>query len=272
VIPERGLQPPDPATAHVLPPLRFFIADLHLDGTATPRARNFHKFLKAISAYAKERTVELYIIGDLFEFWYEYRSALFDIYKHDLAALGHAWDAGVNIYLFFGNRDFAYGKFATARFGATVLGDGQLITLGDSRPLWMEHGDLLCTGDTRYLRFRSIIRSWPVKVLFWLMPWAIAKRTIGRIRKRTTADKQQKPKDSIAIDMEFARKRLEEKGGRILLCGHTHVPQMEDLGAGYRLIVLPPWCDTPAGMVEDGSSFKPFALSDLVEEKDDAGA
>jgi len=95
------------------------------------------------------------------------------------------------------------------------------------------------------------------------MPWALAKRTIGRIRSSTHADKTRKPRGSIAIDLDYARKRLEEKGGRILLCGHTHTAQQEDLGAGYRLIVLPPWCETPAGMVEDGQSFKPFTLEQL---------
>jgi UDP-2,3-diacylglucosamine hydrolase len=244
-------------------PLRFFIADLHLDGTSTQRALNFREFLSRLATYAQERPVELYIIGDLFEFWYEYRSALFELYRDDLSALEAAWKAGVKIFLFFGNRDFAYGNYATARFGATVLGDGQQITLGDYRPLWMEHGDLLCRSDTRYLRFRKIIRSWPVKCAFFLMPWSFAKGLIENIRKKTNADKAAKPKGVIAIDEAYARQRLEEKKCKILLCGHTHVPQQTDLGAGYRLIVLPPWCDVPAGMVDDGRSFKAFQLDEL---------
>jgi UDP-2,3-diacylglucosamine hydrolase len=244
-------------------PLRIFIADLHLDGTATQRAKNFHTLLARLSQYAQQQPVELYIIGDLFEFWYEYRSALFELYKQDLDAMEAAWKAGVKIFLFYGNRDFAYGKYVTQRLGATVLGDGEKITLGDYRPLWMEHGDLLCRSDTRYLRFRKFIRSWPVKVVFFLMPWSFARNMIENIRKKTNADKASKPKGVIAIDEPFARQRLEEKGCKILLCGHTHVAQRSDLGAGYQLMVLTPWCDEPAGMLDDGSAFKAFKLDDL---------
>ena len=245
--------PPIPLT------VRYFIADLHLDGTDTERAKSFRNFLERIGTEAAARPVELYIVGDLFEFWYEYRRQLFEIYAADLRALDAAWHAGVKIFLFYGNRDFAYGKYVNRRFGATVLGDGQGITLNDHRPVWLEHGDLLCTDDHRYLRFRGIIRSWPVRLAFRLMPWPMANRMIERIRKKTAADKQRKAANQKDINHHAARTRLETVNCKVLICGHTHQPCSEDLGAGYRLIVLPPWCDTPAGYVDDGT-LKPFKL------------
>jgi UDP-2,3-diacylglucosamine hydrolase len=240
-------------------PIRYFIVDLHLDGLDTERAIKFRAFLERLSQEAASRPVELYILGDLFEFWYEYRSALFEIYKNDLDALERAFKSGVKIFLFAGNRDFAYGSYVRKRFGGTALGDGQKVTLNDSRNIWLEHGDLLCTADRRYLRFRSIIRSLPVRVIFFLIPWSFARRTIDKIRRRTTADKISKPAAMVDVDLSAARARLEQKSCKVLLCGHTHRPKSEDLGAGYRLIVLPAWCETPAGMVDDGT-LKPFTL------------
>jgi len=242
-----------------LAPHRYFIADLHLDGLNTPRSKHFHTLLDQLAQLAAARPVELYIIGDLFEFWYEYRGALFDIYRADLAALDSAFKAGVKIFLFHGNRDFTYGRYVQRRFGATILGDGEQIMLNDSRPVWLEHGDLLCTADTRYLRFRSFIRSFPVKIVFFLMPWSVARKSIDRIRASTRTDKESKPANVVEIDLDAARRRLESKSCRVLLCGHTHKALSEDLGAGYRLIVLPPWCEQPAGFVDDGA-LKPFAL------------
>jgi UDP-2,3-diacylglucosamine hydrolase len=232
-------------------PIRYFIADLHLDGEDTQRAISFRNFLDRLSTEAGQRSVELYILGDLFEFWYEYRKQLFEIYAADLRALDAAAQAGVKIFLFFGNRDFAYGKYVTKRFGATVLGDGQAITLNDHRPAWLEHGDLLCTADRRYLRFRRVVRSWPVRLLFRGMPWSMARRTIERMRKKTAADKARKSTKEVEIDFHAARRRLEHVHCKLLLCGHTHRPVSEDLGAGYRLIVLPPWCESPGGYVDD---------------------
>ena len=149
---------PLPAATHQ--PLRYFISDLHLDGRDTPRAQAFHVFLSKLAEAAQAGPVELYIVGDLFEFWYEYRAQLFALYERDLEALEAAWKAGVKIFLFYGNRDFAYGKYVLKRFGATVLGDGEALQLNDSRRAWLEHGDLLCTHDKRYLRFRKIIGIW----------------------------------------------------------------------------------------------------------------
>jgi UDP-2,3-diacylglucosamine hydrolase len=237
---------------------RYFIADLHLNGLDTDHALKFREFLKKISAEAATRPTELYILGDLFEFWYEYHVQLFAIYHKDLEALEAAWHAGVNIYLFYGNRDFAYGKYVRSRFGATILGDGEKIMLSDTRPAWLEHGDLLCTSDRSYLRFRAVIRSFPVRVLFWLMPWSLSLRMIEKIRNRTNADKKTKSQKTLEIDIAAARRRLEGKDCRVLLCGHTHQPKAEDLGAGYRLIVLPAWCQQAGGFVDDGLVLRPF--------------
>ncbi|HLX64717.1 MAG TPA: UDP-2,3-diacylglucosamine diphosphatase [Planctomycetota bacterium] len=241
-------------------PLRYFIADLHLDGEDTPRAQAFHQFLKKIAETTAHGPVELFIVGDLFQFWYEYKPQLFEIYARDLEALETAWKAGVKIYLFFGNRDFIYGAYVHKRFGATVLGDGQDIHMSDHRRAWVEHGDLLCTQDKRYLKFRKRIRSRPVRWLFKLMPWSMAKKMIERIRTTTLADKNKKKPEEFGIDLAAARARLEEHKCQLLICGHTHTHQTEDLGAGMRLVVLPPWCEHPAGYVDDGHTFKSFEV------------
>ena len=240
------------------PPRRYFISDLHLDGQDTPHALKFREFLQRLAEEAQTCPIELYILGDLFEFWYEYRRQIFRLYAADLAALEAAWQAGVRIFLFHGNRDFAYGRYVRRRFGGTVLGDGEQITLTDSRPAWLEHGDLLCTADRRYLRFRAVVRSWPVRLFFRLMPWSCARKLIERLREHTSADKAAKSEATLQIDLEAARRRLEERRCKVLICGHLHAAQASDLGAGYRLIVLPAWCETQAGMVDDARGFREF--------------
>lgn len=242
-----------------LPPngRRVFLADLHLDGADTPRARTFRALLKRLAAEAAETPTELYILGDLFEYWEEYHRQVPALYEADLAALEALHKAGVKIFLLSGNRDFAYGKYVKRRFGATLLGDGGALRFGDGRNVWLEHGDLLCTADRRYLRYRAIVRSWPVKLLFWLMPWSVAKGFIGDLRQRTAADKKRKSAKEVEIDRDAARARLEAHGCQLLLCGHTHRPLADDLGAGYRLIVLPAWCDTCAGYREKAGGLMP---------------
>jgi len=172
--------------------------------------------LQTISKATATGPVELYIVGDLFEFWYEYARNSSKSTHAILRRSKPAWTAGVKIFLFFGNRDFAYGDYVLKRFGATVLGDGQDITLGDHRRAWLEHGDLLCTADTRYLKFRKRIRS-PPRALA-LPPDAVEH---GEKNDRPHPDKNRRDKNkksaaAFGIDLEAARKRLDENRCQVL--------------------------------------------------------
>jgi UDP-2,3-diacylglucosamine hydrolase len=239
------------------PTLRFFLADVHLDGQLTPRAKVFRALLERAAEEAKRRPVETYFLGDLFEFWDEYHRQALAPYEDDLAALESAHQAGVKIALLSGNRDFLYGRYARKRFGAVLLGDGGMVQLSDTRFVWLEHGDLVCTGDRRYLRYRRWVRSCPARLVYWLLPWSLARILRRRVAAQSQADCEKKDPQEFEPDLDFARKRLESKGCQVLLMGHTHQPQAADLGAGYRLLVAPAFCETLAGYKEFGGAIAP---------------
>ena len=254
--------PPSPAPGSAAT-LRVFLADLHLDGQDTPRARAFRALLGRLSSEAARRPVELYVLGDLFEFWDEYHRAAMEGYEADLAALEAAHTSGVRINLLWGNRDFMLGPRAQRRFGARLLGDGARVRIGDSRWLWLEHGDLLCTADRRYLYFlRPLVRSWPVRLAYRLLPWRIARRVVMWLAARSRAECDVKAPETFAPDAEAARKRLESAACQVLLCGHTHRAQAADLGGGLRLLALPPWRDTQEGYREQAGALTPIRVQE----------
>ena len=256
------IPPREPLPCPAPPPLRLFLADLHLDGRDTPRARVFRNLLLRLVEYAGAAPVELYILGDLFEFWEEYHRQVAALYEADLAALESAHAAGVQIALAAGNRDFALGRYVVRRLGARLLGDGARVQISDARWLWLEHGDLLCTGDRRYLFYRKIIRSAPARLAFRLTPWRLARRFIERLAEQSREERSGKPASAFEPDLALARRRLEATACQVLLCGHTHRPQAEDLGAGYRLLVLPAWCDVQAGYKEQGGALVPVRFAE----------
>jgi UDP-2,3-diacylglucosamine hydrolase len=196
-------------------------------------------------------------LGDLFDFWEEYHPQVAAQYEYDLAALTKAHEAGVKIALLNGNRDFLYGRYARERFGAELLRDGAMVQLADARWLWLEHGDLVCTSDRRYLRYRRWVRSWPARLVYRMLPWSLARKCVARVASKSQADCAKKAPQEFEPDLGFARQRLESAGCQLLLMGHTHKPQAADLGGGYRLLVLPPFCDSLAGYKEQAGALTP---------------
>lgn len=248
-----------PNALGVAPPnaRQLFLADLHLDGTDTPHALTFRALLKRLGSEAHETPTHIYILGDLFEFWEEYHKQVRERYERDLVAIEAAYQAGIRFSFISGNRDFGYGRYVQQRLGAKLLGDGACVTLSDERRAWLEHGDLLCTADVRYLRYRRWVRSPLVRLTYRLMPWSLARRFVDKVSAKSTADKDKKQQEVFEPNLEVARLRLEHEKCRVLLCGHTHRPQSEDLGNGLRLLVLPAWCDTCSGYRDRHGSLRP---------------
>ena len=237
---------------------RLFLADLHLDGTDTPSALTFRALLERSSAEAGKATTEIYVLGDLFEFWEEYHRQIAARYERDLAALEEAHRAGLTFFLISGNRDFAYGRYVQERFGASLLGDGAAVTLSDDRRAWLEHGDLLCTADVRYLRYRRWVRSAPVRFVYRLLPWSLAQRAVGGISARANADRKRKTRQTFEPSTEAARDRLEQTGCQVILCGHTHRPQVAEVDESRVLRVLPAWCETCSGYLDQAGKLSPI--------------
>lgn len=234
-------------------PLRLFLADLHLDGDASPHALAFRALLANLASQTKDRVVKLYLLGDLFEFWDEYHPQVIARYEHDLAALEAAHRAGVQLHFADGNRDFLYGRYVEERLAAQLLHDGARVELTPDFAVWVEHGDLICRADVRYLRYRARVRSAPVKTIFRLLPWFIASRLVARISAKSKVDCMRKAQREFEPDLDYAYNRLTANNCQTLVCGHTHRPEVSDLGEGRHLIVLPPWCETQAGYLARGA-------------------
>lgn len=130
----------------------YFVSDVHLGlDVAGPQAREaaFVKFLKEIPRY---ETDAVYLLGDIWDFWYEYKDVVPRGYVRVFAALLDLMDAGVKVYFFPGNHDiWAYSYFS--ELGMTVLKQPYFVTIG-GRKFCLGHGDGLGPGDYGYKLMR----------------------------------------------------------------------------------------------------------------------
>ena len=144
-----------------------FISDLHL---SPARAGIGERFLRFVAEEARSASA-LFILGDLFDRWLGDDAAEDAFNRRALEALHALADSGVPVRLMHGNRDFLFSGRAAGASGVELLADPSVHELFGTRTLLM-HGDLLCTDDVRYQRYRARSEVSTAKEAPWLSTYA----------------------------------------------------------------------------------------------------
>jgi UDP-2,3-diacylglucosamine hydrolase len=136
----------------------YFFSDAHLGArdavSERPRTERLHRFLGSLPGRARH----LYIVGDLFDFWFEYRTAIPRRHFDTLAVLRDLRRVGIGITYLNGNHDFWLGRFLAEEIGVTPH-EGALVVEAQGRRLWVHHGDGLLGGDLGYKALRAVLRN-----------------------------------------------------------------------------------------------------------------
>ena len=212
-----------------------FISDLHLTPERPDIARAFSDFMKHRAPAADA----LYILGDFFEYWVG-DDAMEPFHQEIATLLKRYTDSGKTLYLMPGNRDFAIGRQFLKQTGAQWLKDPTLIDLNGEQVLLM-HGDLLCTRDTEYLKYRKRIRN---PLVLWLLrrtPLSYRRKLAARIRINSQKAKTGKTMAIMDVTPEEAVRVMDKFGVNTLIHGHTHRPAVHEMqlasGMGKRYVL-----------------------------------
>lgn len=206
---------------------RLFISDLHLSAEQPGLTELFLLFLERRTS----PTDELYILGDLFDSWIGDDDA--PHWRPVIEALRARVDQGLTCKLLHGNRDFLLGRRFARSSGCALLRDPSLIRIGDQAVLLM-HGDLLCTDDLPYQRFRRRVRNPVVKQLFLLQPLARRRRIAADYRQRSRQATAAKETAIMDVNPETVRRFLQRYRADRLIHGHTHRPADHLIRLGSR--------------------------------------
>jgi len=196
-----------------------FISDLHLSPARPAIAERFLRFAgeEARSASA------LFILGDLFDRWLGDDDAENGFNRHLLDALRTLAGRGVAVRLMHGNRDFIFSPGVAHARGLELLPDPSLHDLFGTRTLLM-HGDLLCTDDLRYQRYRAQVRRPGVIRAFLALPRAVRQAIGGGLSRASETDKRSKPPVIMDVNAGAVEAALRRNGYPRLIHGHTHRP------------------------------------------------
>ena len=143
--------------------LTYFVSDVHLGlDVANPRGRE-ERFVKMLRSIPSEETEALYLLGDVWDFWYEYKYVVPKGYVQVFAALQDLMSGGVKVYFFQGNHDiWTYSYFQS--LGMIPLRQPYVTEIGGKR-FCLGHGDGLGPGDAGYKFMRVAFHN---KILQWM--------------------------------------------------------------------------------------------------------
>ncbi len=194
-----------------------FISDLHLSPREPGVFRRFCDFL----AGPARRASRLTILGDLFDAWAGDDDLADPFNAAVVGALRALVDGGVPVDFMTGNRDLLAGADFAAVSGATLLPDPYLREI-TGLPALLTHGDLLCTDDADYQRFRAAVRAPGWRADFLARPLAERKRTIEALRAQSQSEKQGKPAALMDVNADAVAASLRTHAATVLIHGHTH--------------------------------------------------
>lgn len=230
-----------------------FISDIHLGlsdkETENKKERSLVRFLE----FAKTNCDELFIVGDLFDYWFEYKRVYQKGFFRTLTALQDVKEAGIPVHYFIGNHDFLHRDFFEKEIGAKLYHDPISVSLLNKK-FFIGHGDGLIKNDTGYKILKMILRNkFTQKAYSWIHPdigVSLASRTSKSSRDYTTK-KDFGEEDGL---LEVAKEKIDE-GYDYVIFGHLHKKSFTKYNNGY-YINLGSWLDQPFYGMFDETGFE----------------
>ena len=234
-----------------------FISDLHLDASRPHITRLFVDFVEKEATRANA----LYILGDLFEAWIgdDAPGEVGDAVADALTAL-HA--KGVPSFFIHGNRDFLLGDAFARRARMTLLPDPSHVRI-EGHDVLLMHGDVLCTDDAPYQKFREETRTPRWQRAFLSRPVEERARFAEQARAESKRYTRSVADAITDVNADAVLRAFEHHATHRMIHGHTHRPCVHRLDAAngtLERIVLGDWYEQGSVLRFAGESVDLAAL------------
>ncbi|HVT84601.1 MAG TPA: UDP-2,3-diacylglucosamine diphosphatase [Chitinophagaceae bacterium] len=237
----------------------YFISDFHLGApdhaSSLEREKTIVRFLDEI----KNNTAELFLVGDMFDFWYEYRKVVPKGYTRLLGKLAELSDSGIPIHFFVGNHDMWMKDYFQVELNIPVYFEP--VTLErNGKKFFIGHGDGLGPGDHGYKRLKKIFRNPACKWLFGVLPPFFGMGLAHYLSRRSRAQTGAAEEVFLGEDKEwlilFCKSELQKEHYDFFVFGHRHLAIDFALEQNSRYINLGDWIRYFTYAVFDGEKLE----------------
>ena len=221
----------------------FFASDFHLGLPAgsppVEREKRIVSWLNTIASDAKE----IYLLGDIFDFWWEYRLVVPRGFTRFLGAVSSITDSGIPVHFFTGNHDMWVGDYLSVECGMTVHTE-PVTAIFNGKKFYLAHGEGLGTSDPVYKILLAIFRNKPLRTLYSALhpaigvgighKWSLSSRLGKGITKEFLGEEKE---DMI----RYSKSVLKKDNIDYFIFGHRHLEMIYKIQEGTEIVFLGDW-------------------------------
>ncbi len=239
----------------------YFASDFHLGAPTYESSRQRELLIVNWLAHIKEDAAEVFLLGDVFDFWFEYATVIPKGFIRLQGKLAELSDAGIKLYFFKGNHDMWVFDYFKKEFNLTVI-DNELIIERANKTFFLHHGDGLGKGDNGYKLLKNFFRSTFCQWLFarihpnlgiGIANYWSSKSRIAHQKRGDTTDLQ---KEGIWIKDLYTNLKNGNKDFDYIIMGHRHLPSEIALNNTTKYINLGEWVNYTSYAVFDGENLE----------------
>lgn len=236
----------------------YFASDLHLGvpnrEKSLVREKLFVQWLDDIKSDAEA----IYLVGDIFDFWFEYKKAVPKGYVRLLGKLAEFSDSNIPIHIFTGNHDMWLFDYLEDEINAHIYREPIEVSLKGKR-FFIGHGDGLGPGDNGYKLIKKIFKN---KLCQWLFERIHPNLGISvaqywsKKSRIANGEKNESYHGEKEWLTQFCKEKIKTIEVDYFIFGHRHLPLEVDLGNNMTYINLGEWVNYNSYAVFDGKKLE----------------
>ncbi|MDA3928421.1 MAG: UDP-2,3-diacylglucosamine diphosphatase [Prolixibacteraceae bacterium] len=237
----------------------YFISDVHLGAPALKNNREREKlFVNCLEKIAEDADA-IYLLGDIFDYWYEYKKVVPRGFVRTLGKIAEITDRGIPVHFFTGNHDVWVFDYLPEEIGIIVHREPYEVTI-NNKTFFLAHGDGLDPKEKGYLFLKKLFTSKTAQFLFSRLHPNFAFWLGHNWSKHSRISKGLEPEKSTGLENEtvvtFAKRYCEKNEIDYFIFGHRHILLNEEIKPNTKVMILGEWINYFSYAVFDGKNLE----------------
>ncbi len=222
----------------------YFVSDSHLGVPDYSKSRVREKHLIRWLDQVKHDAAAIFLLGDIFDFWFEYSRAVPKGFVRIQGKIAEITDAGIPVHYFTGNHDMWVFDYFSKELGVVMHREPIEMEISGSS-FFIGHGDGLGDGDKGYKILKAFFSCYLCQRLFAFLHPSVGLRLATFLSKRSRAANEKNDEVYKGSDKEwlegYCRDQLRKKKTDFFVFGHRHLPLDVEIGPGSRYLNTGDW-------------------------------